>query len=146
MCIRDSTAIAELDKIFKKNPNKLFYVAKVIDANSAQYKKSTSPDIIYDNLDRYLNGEAFETNITRAAKNFLEAVELDMETLKLRALIKDATFYRFITVRSDGFIYETDSSSQMGRNSKECLAYLKNPLNDAILASLMSKVENYWNQ
>lgn len=141
-----NAAIAELDKMFKKNPSKLIYIAKVVDANSAQYKKSTPLDIIYDNLDRYINGESFESNVLRASKTFLDTIELDMETLKLKALIKDATFYRFINLRSDGFIYELDSSAQMGRNASDCLTFLKNPLNDSVLASLLEKIEKYWNQ
>lgn len=32
-------ALSELDKLFNKNQNKLFYVAKVVDANSPQYKR-----------------------------------------------------------------------------------------------------------
>ena len=34
-------ALSELQKLFDKNSTKLFYVAKVVDANSTQYKKST---------------------------------------------------------------------------------------------------------
>ena len=48
-------ALAELQKLFDKNQNKLFYIAKVLDPNSPQYKKSTPNDIIYDNMDKYIN-------------------------------------------------------------------------------------------
>ena len=41
-------ALSELQKMFDKNQTKLFYVAKIIDIDSAQYKKSTPNDIIYD--------------------------------------------------------------------------------------------------
>lgn len=137
-------AIAELDKLFNKNQNKLFYVAKAVDANSVQYKKSTPNDVIYDNMDKFINGEGAERNIKRAAKTFLDTVDLDMETLKIKAVVKDSTFYKFITPKADGFIYHTDSSTQMGRNPSDCVEFLRNPLNEQILVDLIKKIEKLW--
>ena len=47
-------ALSELQKLFDKNSTKLFYVAKVVDVNSPQYKKSTPLDVIYENMDTYI--------------------------------------------------------------------------------------------
>jgi len=138
-------AISELTKLFDKNQNKLFYVAKVVDGNSVQYKKSTPNDIVYDNMDRFIRGEGVEPNLKRAAQSFLDACALDMETLKIKSIIRDSTYYKFIIPKSDGFIYHTDSSTMMGRNASDCVEFLKNPLNDAILLDLTKKVERYWN-
>jgi len=107
-------ALAELQKLFDKNTNKLFYVAKVVDINSAQYKKSTPNDIMYDNMDKYINGETVETNKKKTAERFLEVVDLDMETLKLRAIVKDATYHKVIAARGDGFIYHMQSGTFWG--------------------------------
>ena len=139
-------ALSELDKLFNKNQNKLLYVAKVVDANSPQYKKSTPNDILYDNMDKYINGEGVESNLKRAAQTFLDAVAMDMETLKLKALVKDATFYKIIALKSDGFIYHVDSSVMLGRNASDCVEFLKNQLNDATLLDMTKKIETYWNQ
>jgi hypothetical protein len=139
-------ALSELDKLFNKNTNKLFYIAKVVDANSVQYKRSTPNDIVYDNMDKFINGQGIEPNVRRAADSFLKATELDMETLKLKALIKDSIFFKFIALKSDGFIYHVDSSIMMGRNSSDCLEFLKNQLNDNTLLDLTKKVEKFWNQ
>ena len=106
-------AISELTKLFDKNQNKLFYVAKVVDGNSVQYKKSTPNDVVYDNMDRFIRGEGVETSIKRASQMFLDAVGMDMETLKIKSIVKDSTYYKFIIPKSDGFIYHTDSSSLM---------------------------------
>lgn len=138
-------ALSELDKLFNKNQNKLFYVAKVVDANSHQYKKKTPNDVIYDNMDKWINGEGAEKNMIRAAKSFLDAAELDMESLKIKALIKDSTFFKFIALKGDGFIYHVESNVMMGRNATDCLEFLKNPLHDATLVDLTKKVEQYWN-
>ena len=68
-----------------------------------------------------------------------------METIKIKSLIKDSTYYKFIIPKSDGFIYHTETTSLMGRNAADCLEFLKNPLNDTILLNLTKKVEKYWN-
>jgi hypothetical protein len=141
-----NTAVALLQELYNTNPSKLLYVAKVVDSNSAQYKKSTPNDIIYDNMDTFISGGGSEPFIKRAATAFIEAAESDLETLKLRSLIKDATFYKFIAAKSDGFIYHITSSTMMGRNATDCLEFLKNPLNDKVLGDLLDQVEPYWNK
>ena len=139
-------ALAELQKLFDKNTNKLFYVAKVVDINSTQYKKSTPNDVLYDNMDKYINGETVETNKKKTAERFLEIVDLDMETLKLRAIVKDATYYKYISPRGDGFIYHMQSGTMLGKTPTDVVEYLKNPLNDQILIDLQQKVEKTWNK
>jgi len=137
-------ALSELIKMFDKNQNKLFYVCKVVDGNSVQYKKTTPNDVMYDNMDKFITGEGIEKNLRRAAQTFLDACALDMETLKVKSLVKDSTFYKFISPKADGFIYHTDTNSMLGRNVADCIEYLKNPLNDSILMDLTKKVEKYW--
>lgn len=139
-------AAAELQKLFDKNTNKLFYVAKVLDPNSTQYKKSTPNDILYDNMDKYISGELTDKDKKRTAQRFLDVAVLDMESLKIRAIVKDATFYKFLATKSDGFIYDMQSQSMLGRTPSDCVEYLKNPLNEQVLIDLTKKVERYWNQ
>jgi len=137
---------AELQKLFDKNTNKLFYVAKAIDPNSTQYKKSTPNDIIYDNMSRYIDGETVEKDKRKTAGKFLELAALDMETLKLKAITKDASLYKFIATKPDGFIYHMETSALMGRTLSDTVEYLKNPLNEQVLVDLTNRVEKYWNQ
>jgi hypothetical protein len=137
-------ALSELIKMFDKNQNKLFYVCKVVDGNSVQYKKTTPNDVMYDNMDKFITGEGIEKNLRRAAQTFLDACALDMETLKIKSIVKDSTFYKFISPKADGFIYHTDTNSMLGRNVSDCIEYLKNPLNDSILLDLTKKIEKYW--
>jgi len=139
-------ALAELQKLFDKNTNKLVYIARLLDPNSSQYKKSTPNDIIYDNMDKYINGELIEKDKLKTAKRFLETANLDMETLKIRAIVKDGAYYKFISTKADGFIYYMQSMTLMGRTQMDVVEYLKNPLNEEILIELTKKVEHYWNQ
>jgi predicted transcriptional regulator len=139
-------ALASLQQLYDKNSKKLLYVCKVVDINSAQYKKTTPNDVMYDNMDRYINGESFEKNKQRAAQHFMSIAELDMETLKLRALVKDATFYKNIATKADGYIYHMESGAMLGRTPADVAEYLKNPLNEQILVDLTKSIERYWNQ
>lgn len=138
-------ALSELQKLFDKNANKLYYVCKVIDANSTQYKKSTPLDILYDNMDKFINGETVDKDKRKTAQRFLDITSLDMETLKLRAVVKDASFYKLIATRPDGFIYHMKSQSMLGKTPTDIVTYLKNPLNEEILMDLTANVEKYWN-
>jgi hypothetical protein len=139
-------ALAELQKLFDKNQNKLLYVAKVLDINGAQYKKSTPNDIIYDNMDKYINGESVDKNKKKTAERFLEASGFDMETLKIKAIVKESNYYKYIATKADGFIYHMQTTTMMGRNLTDVFEYLKNPLNEELLVDLTKKVEKHWNQ
>jgi len=138
-------AISELTKLYDSNTTKLLYVAKVCDSDSVQYTKATPNDVLYENMDSYINGSGAESNKKRAAKQFLDVSKLDMEELKIRALIKDGLYYRFLTTKAGGWIEPIDSGIRLGKRPAECLEFLKDPNNEESLLSLMDKVEPYWN-
>jgi hypothetical protein len=138
-------ALSELQKLFDKNSTKLFYIAKVVDINSTQYKKSTPNDVIYENMDNFINGIGGETNLERAAKSFIETASMDMETLKIKSIVRDSVFFKYIVNKADGYIYHTKSSAMLGRNVSDVVEHLKNPLNEDILKDLNQSVEKYWN-
>jgi hypothetical protein len=138
-------AYSELQKLFDKNSTKLFYIAKVVDSNSTQYRKSTPLDLIYENMDRYISGDGAETNKERAAKTFIDAVNLDMETLKIKSIVRDSVFFKYIINKPDGYIYHSKTNSLLGRNVADVLEHLKNPLNEDILKELILSCEKYWN-
>jgi hypothetical protein len=139
-------AIGILEALANKKPKKLFYVTKALDTYSAQYKSSTPADIMYEAMDEYIAGNGVEGNKTRAAEHFIAASELDMETLKLKAIVKDASFYKFVTLKPDGMIYHTASGSMLGRNVSDVVEALKSPLNEEVLTRLQEEVDEYWNQ
>ena len=97
-------ALSKLEDLYDKNKSKLMYVAKVVDSDSVQYTKSTSIDIMYENMDGFISGDGSESNKKRAAESFIDAAKSNMKDLKIRALVKDAMFYRFILVKSTGWI------------------------------------------
>lgn len=139
-------ATSELQKLFEKNTNKLFLISKLLDPNSTQYKKNTPVDVMYDNMDKFINGELIEKDKKKTAQRFLDTCNLDMENLKLKAFVKDAHMYKIIATRGDGFIYHMKSNSMLGKNQADVVEYLKNPLNEDILMDISKSVETLWNQ
>ena len=137
-------SLVELQKLYDTNATKLMYVAKICDTDSVQYIKSTPNDILYENMDNYINGFGTESSKKKAAGQFLEVSQLDMEELKIRALIKDALYYRFITTKAGGWIEPIDSGIRLGKTPSECLEFLKNPENEETLMTILDKVEPYW--
>jgi len=142
--LRNKSLVA-LQNMYDSNVAKLMYVAKICDVDSVQYVKATPNDVLYENMDAYINGFGGEASKKRAASQFLEVAGLDMEELKIRALIKDSLYYRFITTKAGGWIEPIDSGIKLGKSPSECLQHLKNPENEDTLMSLLAKVEPYWN-
>ena len=141
--LRDEAG-ALLKGLNSKNRSKFMYVCKVIDPNSTQYKNSTPLDVMYLNMTNYLEGKTHESNKLKAIRNFIDVANLDMETLKLRALVKDSTFYKALALKGDGMIYDMESGSAMGKNPTAVVEFLKNPLNEEVLKRLLGKVEQHW--
>ena len=137
-------AIGVLDDLYAKNPIKLLYVTKILETHSARYKKSTPIDVLYEALDEYISGNGNENKKGAAASSFIKTGTLDMETLKLRAIVKDASFYKFINLKPDGMLYHTKKNSMLGRNVSDVVEFLKNPMNEDVLADLLAEVEEYW--
>tara|TARA_R100001463_G_scaffold1988_4_gene8491 strand:- start:2436 stop:3530 length:1095 start_codon:yes stop_codon:yes gene_type:complete len=137
-------ALAALTNLYDTNSIKLMYVAKVVDANSTQYIKSTPNDIVYESMDAYIYGEGSETNREKAAKRFLDASRMDLKDLKILSLIKDATVYDYITAKG-GFIVETQFNAKLGKTTEEVKLFLESPLNEEIYNNLLNRVEKNWN-
>jgi hypothetical protein len=135
-----------LETLSEDEPRKLFYIAKNIDANSSQYTNKTLPGIIYSNLDKYINGKGYDNNLKRCATTFIDYSKMSNEDLKIKAIIKDASFYKYIIVKPDGLLYEQTQNVMLGRNVSDVLEYLKNPSNADILDLLMAKIEDIWSK
>ena len=137
-------ALAALQGMFDKDSRKLLYVTKVIDPGSVQYKYSTSNETLYDLMDSYITGESFEKSKQTAAQTFIDTSKLSVGDLKLRAIIKDAAYYKFIILKADGHIYHTETASVLGKNPSDVFEYLKNPLNEQIYVDIQDAVIGQW--
>jgi hypothetical protein len=137
-------ALVALESMYGKNNTKLMYVAKCVDIDSTQYTKNTPVDIIYENMDAYINGEGTESSKKRAAETFIKVSKFTMQNLKITALVKDCMYYRFITKKAGGWIETLDSGVKLGKRQEEVVEFLKKPENEETLNSLLEKVKPYW--
>jgi hypothetical protein len=138
-------ALSTLDALSDENPRKLFYIAKLVDNNSMQYKNSTLQSVIYDEMDSFITGEGVERSIKVASQRFIEHSEMEMSELKIKAIIKDATFYKIIISKGDGMLHYANGNIMLGRNSAEVYEKLNNPAHEDILGQIMDEVEQTWN-
>tara|TARA_R110000868_G_scaffold91276_3_gene253187 strand:+ start:8463 stop:9479 length:1017 start_codon:yes stop_codon:yes gene_type:complete len=139
-------ALSNLQELYDTDATKLLYVTKVIDPGSPQYKKSTSNDTLYEVMDNYINGTSFEKDTKRAAQQFMDLSKQSIGDLKIRAMVKDAAFFKEIQSKADGYIYHTKTSTMMGRNPADVAEFLKNPLNEDVLVSIQERIEHEWNK
>ena len=139
-------ALAKLQDMFDTDTTKLLYVAKVIDVGGASLKKNTSHDDLYAIMDAYITGNSFESNAKLAAMTFNDVASQGIGDLKLRALIKDASFFKVIGTKADGHIYHLDTASVLGKTPSDVLEFLKNPLNEEVLVSIQEPIEAEWNK
>jgi hypothetical protein len=139
-------AKTKLEDMRDENPDMLILVARYIDVDPTQYKKSTPVSITYTNMDRFIEGELWEKNKKRAAEQFVEACKLTMEELIIRGLIKVAKAYKFIDAKNDGFIYFMKEGTVLGRNEEEVFLFLKNPVHEDIFKKLQKECDYYLNQ
>jgi hypothetical protein len=138
-------ALVSLEGMYNKNNTKLLYVAKVVDVDSTQYTKNTPVDILYENMDEFINGNGTESNKKKSAESFIKASNLTMKDLKIEALVKDCLFYRFILKKGNGWIETIDSGIKLGKIKEEVVSFLKQPDQAEVVQSLLKKVEPYWN-
>ena len=137
-------ALSMLQNLYDNDSTKLLYVAKVADGNSTQYIKGTPVDILYENMDEYINGKGVDKSVKTASKNFISVAGSSMEDLKIRAIIKDAMSYSIMVSKSDGFIYDAHSGQKLGARPIEVLGFLKNPINDETLQKYVTEIEHLW--
>ena len=139
-------ALSELQDLYDKDSNKLLYIAKVIDPGSGTFKKTTSNDTIYGIMDDYINGLTIEKDKKYAAQHFTDVAKQSVGDLKLRAMIKDAGYFKLISTKADGYIYHTSTATMLGKNAADILEYLKNPMNEEILVAIQEPIEIEWNK
>jgi hypothetical protein len=54
-------------------------------------------------------------------KHSLMLNNLDMETLKIKSIVRDSSFFKYIISKPDGYIYHAKTNSLLGRNVSDVL-------------------------
>lgn len=139
-------ALAVLEDLFNSEPKKLWWIAKNIDGNSVQYKNNTPNDVTYDNMDSFINGLTFEKSVIKASELFVSYANMDLEHLRVRGLVRDAIFFKYILHKPDGNLYYNRTSALLGKNVSDCVEYYKNPGNAGLWEALLADVDKHLNE
>ncbi len=139
-------ALSLLDDLYGKDKKRLMLVAKLSEIYGQQYNYNTPADVLYEQMDNFILGKGGDKNAVRAAQTFITHAERNMEDLKIRALCKDAGYFKVIISHADGHLYHAGTNSRLGRNLFEVVEYFKNPVNSDITERLLEEVERYWNE
>ncbi len=139
---------AILETLFSKDTDKLFYILKNLGIFSLGYRKSTPHNVLYDDLDKHLDGLGAEKNKRIAIENFLELADpkkVSGEELRIRAIAKDASALNIIAPKGDGGIYYIKTGIPVGKSPEDVVMWLKNPMNSKELMDITTIVEKEWN-
>jgi hypothetical protein len=139
-------ALGELHKLYEKHTDKMLLITKILDISSLSYRKNTPPDVLYQQLDKYINGEGADRDKLKASQKFMTLVNTPNEELRIRAIVKDAAGLNLLRPKSDGHIYYEKTQTPVGRTPQDILIFLKNPLHQDILVDLQKEVEATWSK
>lgn len=134
-------AVAKLENVLEENPSKLLVLTKVISLTGYRFNNHTPMNVLYKVCDSYIKGEGSEKNKKRAAENFIAYHDMDFQSLKIRSLVKDATYLGVISTGVDGSIYLSSSGTLLGRNLQDVYVFLGNPINEEIYSFVKEAVE-----
>ena len=95
-------------------------------------------------MDNFINGQGIERSINKAATAFIEASTMNMETLRIKAVVRDASMFKFILHKPDGNLYHNTSGEMLGKNQADCIEFFKNPMNAKLWETLVDEVEVHW--
>jgi hypothetical protein len=132
-----------LTDLAEKDHKKVFLLAKVLLSPNNEFKINTPVDVMYEKLDMFIEGKIVKTNKKDTASQFLAASKMTKEDLTLNALAVDAIFYRILTDEAGNY-YNRQTETRLGKNLKEIVEFLKNPINASELENIEARVREKW--
>jgi hypothetical protein len=143
--ILKARASSKLLHMYENSKTKLLFITKVLDHNGSSYRYSTDKELLYQEMNNYLKAESVSASVRQKAnERFLKMADLRIEDLKMKALIKDALFFRFIEEKPDR-TYATKEGVGLGRTLLDIESFLLQGKNEDIKNLLIEKVEEQWN-
>lgn len=140
-------AIALLQKLYEnKGFDELFYVAKYILPVERSYTKRTPKALMYEDLDKFLNGEIVKKTKIACSRELIETSKLPKADLVVGCIVKDAVNYGFIYVNSVGEMKNNETGAVYGTSVERAVVHLQNPAYEHELDNLKTRVEKKWSE
>lgn len=138
-------AIAQLQKLYEnKGFDDMFFIGKYILPVEKSYTKRTPKALIYEDLDKFLNGEVIKKSKVACAREFLEALKVSKTELVIKCLVKDAVYYNFIYTNQAGELKNNETSGIYTNTIEGAVGHLMNPAYENELDNIKTRVEKKW--
>lgn len=140
-------AIATLQKLYdSKSFDDMFYLAKYILPVEKAYTKRTPKAILYDDLDKYINGELVRQSKVASARLFLEAARKTKPEQAITCMVKDAVEWGFVYVNDKGEFKNNETGAVYGTTVERAIVHLQNPAYEHELENVRTRVEQKWSE
>lgn len=140
-------AIAALEDLEKnKSTNDILFIAKYLLPVEKAYTKRTPKGLLYEDLDKFIDGQVIKKSKSYCAGLFLEALKKSKEDLKIYTYIKDAVYYNFIYVNTAGELVNATTKGVYGTTLEKAVDHLKNPAYQHELQDIVDSVSKKWGE
>lgn len=138
-------AISALQKVYEtKSFDEMFYLGKYLLPAEKGYDKRTPKALLYEDLDKFLNGEVVKQSKSACARQFMEAIKLPKDILVITCLVKDGLYMGILYTNQHGELKNGDTGGVYGTTVERATAHLKNPAYEHELENLKTRVESKW--
>lgn len=134
-------------EVLMDDTDRLFYIVKNIVSYPLSYRSKTSVNILYQDINKYLDGKGGEKDTTKAINNFIQLCDAERYTtgnLRMRAMVKDALALNIIVAKGDGMFHHNRRSVPVGKNFEDIVLYFDNPANSDMKADLTREIQAEW--
>lgn len=141
---RRNKARIALEKIYESDAEHLFLIAKVFLPIEKGYSRKTALDTLYDDINNRIDGMNDKLNLSEYPKQFVELSNLDKIDLRIKAIVKECTYQRYINKNKDNILISSITNNSLGKTEEDVIEYLKNPLHQEDLLGFTDKLEKIW--
>lgn len=132
---------SELIQMYENDQHKMYLVAKVVLNPNSEFTPTTPKGIIYEKLEQFIEGTIVKDNKKATVKQFVDACKMTKESLYVQGLIRDALYYSVVQKEPDGYIYNRETETRLGKNEKDAVKFIENPSHQSELENLKTRVE-----
>lgn len=128
--------------MFENDQHKMYLIAKVVLHPNNEFTPKTPKSMIYEKLDQFIDGTIVKDNKKATVKQFMDATKVTKELLYLTGLVRDALYLNVIQREPDGYFYNKETESRVGKTEKDIVKFIENPIHQAELENIKTRVES----
>lgn len=139
-------AISTLQRLYEnKSYDDIFFLGKYILPDEKGYTRRTPKAMIYEDLDKYINGEmSNRQSKISCSRIFLEITKKTKAELAITCIVKDAVYYNFVYINDKGEFKNNETGGIYGTSIERVVTHLMNPAYEHELENIKTRVEQKW--